>query len=100
MYGISLVCRSILNFIIRFICLHHVCLKTWLMSMCSYFLMSIVGRSLPTLVTSLPRQHICYVACGEDHSAALTKVRCSRTFFVNSKVSIVCLVGSRVYIWF
>ncbi|XP_062513576.1 probable E3 ubiquitin-protein ligase HERC4 isoform X2 [Corticium candelabrum] len=38
------------------------------------------SRSLPTLVTSLPRQHICYVACGEDHSAALTKSGAVFTF--------------------
>jgi hypothetical protein len=37
----------------------------------------LADRHLPTLVTSLPRHHACYVDCGEDHSAILTKVQCS-----------------------
>jgi E3 ubiquitin-protein ligase HERC3 len=40
----------------------------------------LADRHLPTLVTSLPRHHACYVDCGEDHSAILTKSGAVFTF--------------------
>ena len=46
--------------------------------------MKFSDRYVPNLLKSLRTQKIVYICCGEDHTAALTKVLYScKTFFIN-----------------